>query len=199
MMDSGNTSLTLLRGLGDPNNSAAWERFDAIYRPMLVKFGLHLGLDPTDAEEAAQRTTVAFCRAFQEGKYDQNKGRFRNWLLGIARHEISDLRAERARQPMTPAQRSSINDALALLSDSESLSSIWEREWRDHILSLCLQRAKRSFTQRDIRVFEMLTGERMSADQVAQQMGMKPAAVYQVKHRILKFMGEVKAELENIT
>lgn len=189
----------MLHGLGDPDNTAAWEQFDAIYRPMLVKFGLHLGLDPTDAEEAAQRTTVSFCRAFREGKYDKSKGRFRSWLLGIARHEISDLRAERARQPLTPAQRSSINDLLAILSDQESLSSAWDKEWRDHILSLCLQRAKQAFTQRDIHIFEMLTSEGMTAEQVAKAMDMKPDAVYQVKHRILKFMGEVKAELENLT
>ena len=197
-MDSSSTSLTLLAGLLDPKDQAAWEQFDASYRPMLVRFGLRLGLAREDAGEAAQRTAVAVCRAFRQGQYDRKKGRLRSWLLGIARHEIADLCKERDRQPTPVSERSSIADAVALLSDPETLSALWEREWQEHALGLCLQRAKQQFSSRDMRIFEMLAFKRMSADQVSREMDVSRAAVYLVKHRVLKFIVEVKGDLGDV-
>ncbi|MBN1347387.1 MAG: sigma-70 family RNA polymerase sigma factor [Phycisphaerae bacterium] len=195
-MTAERTSLTLLAGLRDPANAEAWQRFDALYRPMLVRFGLRLGLDPTDADEAAQRTSVSFCKAYQQGQYDPDKGKFRNWLFGIARHEICDLHTERAKQPISPGQRSSIADALSLLSDPDSLTKVWDREWQEYVLSVCLRRAKQNFTSRDMRIFELLTLNRLAVKQVAQDETLSPDAVFKIKHRVLKFMSQVKVEVE---
>jgi len=195
-MSTWRTSLTMLADLGDPSNRAAWEQFDATYRPMLMGFGRHLGLDPNDADEAAQRATIAFCESFQQGKYDRDKGRLRNWLLGIAQHEIANLHAERARQPIPASQRSSLDAAFSRLRDPQSVSLVWERQWQEHVLSVCLQQAGQNFTSRDLRIFEMLTTDQLGTNQVADKMDLTPAAVYKVKYRVLEFIGEVKAELE---
>jgi len=186
----------MLDGLGDPGDEGAWRRFDETYRPMLVRFGGHVGLDRHDAEEAAQRTMVAFCRAYRQGQYDRDKGRFRNWLLGIAKHEISGLHAERVRQPIPAGQRTSIEAAVSRLRDPESVSAVWEREWRDHVLSLCFQEARQRFSARDIRIFERLTIDRRGTDEVAEELDLTPAAVYEVKYRVLKFMREAREGMD---
>ncbi len=197
-MDSTKTSLTLLQALCDPTDSTAWERFDACYRPMILRFAGRLGLDQDGAEEVAQRTTVAVYKSVQQGRYDRTRGRFKDWLLGIARHVIADFLNERARQPISASQRTSIAHALSALGETESPSIIWEREWERHILTICLERADQQFSSRDMRIFKMLALQGLSVDSVTKEMGVSRGSVYLIKHRILKFIGEVKEDFERV-
>ena len=195
-MSTPRTSLTLLERLRDPSNHAAWQQFDEIYGPLLAAYGVKLGLKPQDAQEAAQRTTVAALEAFRHDRYDRARGRFSHWLLGIARHKIADLCAELARQPIPASQRSSVEAALSLLKDPESSSSIGECQWAGHVLSVCLRRAWQALPDRDMRIFESLTADGQSPAEVAGEMGMTRNAVYKAKYRVLKFMANVRAEVE---
>lgn len=163
---------------------------------MLVGFGRKLGLDRHDAEEAAQRTVVAFCQAYGKGQYDPQKGRFKNWLLGIAHHEIADLCKEKARQPLFGNQPSSIGDAFQAISDPGSLSEIWEQEWRAYVVRCCFDMAKQRFTSRDVQIFQMLTTGQRPISQVAEEMQMSYTAVRHVKHRVLTFMREEESRIE---
>ena len=52
------TSITLLEGLKDPRNEAAWRRFMDRYRPILIGFARRLGLSPSDAEDATLSARV---------------------------------------------------------------------------------------------------------------------------------------------
>jgi RNA polymerase sigma-70 factor (ECF subfamily) len=197
MTDPHKTSLTLLEKLREEHNDSAWKRYDDLYRPMLLKFALRLGLDQNDAEEMAQRTSIAVYTALQEGEYDRKKGKFRTWLLGIARHVIADMCAERAKEPASIARQDGGANVLALLRDPGSSSTAWEDEWQAHLLAVCLRHAERHFSSRDMRIFEMLAVQGMPAGRVARENQMSPSAVYQVKHRVLKFVADRKASLES--
>ncbi len=195
MADS-RTSTTLLEALHDPTDSAAWQRFDVTYRPILFRFALKLGLDQDDANEAAQRTTVAFCQAHRRGMYDRSKGRFKNWLLTVARNEIAKLQAQRAKQAALASDQDVLVAALPSAQGPQSPSSIWDAKWEEHVLVLCLQEARRKFLARDMRVFELLTIEQRSTAAVAEEMGMTTNAVYKTKYRVLRYMTQVRKALE---
>jgi RNA polymerase sigma factor (sigma-70 family) len=197
IMDPYKTSLTLVEKLREEHNDNAWKRYDVLYRPMLLKFAIRLGLDQNDAEEAAQRTSIAVYTALRQGQYDRSKGKFRTWLLGIARHVIADLYAERARQPAPITGQAGAANVLAVLRDPDSSSTAWEDEWHAHLLAVCLRRAEQQFSSRDIRVFEMLAVQGIPVGQVAQQNQMSHSAVYQVKHRVLKFIANLKGSLDS--
>jgi RNA polymerase sigma factor (sigma-70 family) len=195
-MDRSITSLTLLESLRDAADQGAWQRFDDCYRPLVVKFARQLGLWPHDAEEAGQRTMAAFCEAYRNNRYDRQKGRFKNWLLGIAQHKIADLRAEKLRQPLTPAERSSLEAVLANIRDPESMTAVWEQQWTDHMICLCLAQTRNQFASRDIRIFECLTIHGQTPEQVADTVNVPVKTVYNVKHRVLACMRAVGRELE---
>ena len=197
MSASTSTSLTLLEALVDPTDQWGWERFDRRYRPLIVGFATRLGLDRDRAEEIAQRSAVAFFDSYQRGQYDRSKGRLKNWLLGIARHEIHDHFEERSRRPVTPGQQSDVQDRLDLIDDPHRLSTIWDRQWEEHVLTICLQRAARRFSDRDLRV-KMLTAEGMSVSQVAGRMSLTESNVATIKHRILAYMRDVRARIERM-
>jgi hypothetical protein len=88
------TSDTLLLGLADPGNRTVWQQFVERYRPPILRFARRRGLTGDDAEDAAQQSLVAFAQAYQEGRYDREKGRLRSWLFGIARNQIRKTRRE---------------------------------------------------------------------------------------------------------
>lgn len=195
-MDSSTTSLTLLGALRDPNDQEAWQRFDEQYRPVVLSLGRGLGLDVHDAEDAAQKTVLGFRKSYAEGKYQPEKGRFKNWLLGIARHQIADILEQRARQPVSADQGSTIAGVIASLQDTNAVTTLWDKEWRAHVLRLCFAQAEQRFSPRDIRIFRMLTSEGHKIDDVAAEMNITYTAVRQVKHRILMFMRRIRPVLE---
>lgn len=189
------TSITLLEGLRHRDDNAAWSRFDNRYRSMLVAVARRFGLDLHDAEDAAQRTLLAFVETYRAGKYDRDRGRLKNWLIGIARHKIEDVHKERARRPVAAGWKSASVDCVALLRDPASVTAIWDKEWRAGILRACFERAQTQFSARDVEIFRRLTVREQGIPDVADAMNMEPNAVYVVKHRILKFMREIQAEV----
>ena len=195
-MSPSQTTSTLLESLRSPHDDAAWRRFDARYRPVLIDFARSLGLDPHDAEDIAQKASMAFCKAHREGKYART-GRLKNWLLTVAHNEIADFCAERARRPLPTGQRTATADILATVRDPDTISTIWERQWQAHAVRECLRRASTQFSPRDMRVFESLTLEGRTVDDVAEATSLSRDAVYQVKHRVLAYLCQAREELES--
>ena len=87
----------LLIGAAQSGNELAWRQlfewhFNAVYR-----FSLALAAGRRElAEETTQQVFVAAAR--QIGRFDPQRGQFRAWLLGIARHRFLVLQAKERRR-----------------------------------------------------------------------------------------------------
>ena len=176
-------------------DDGSWEQFDARYRPMLHAFGRRLGLTIHDAEEATQRTILAFVRAIQTGRYDCRKGSIRQWLLGVARRQIADVLREQAKHKFAPYDRS--RDSTALVSrDPKSVPSRSEAEQQTRILQQCLGQAMQHFSSRDTRVIEMLVLDGTSVNTVVARMHLSRNAVYLIKHRFVSYIRSIRDEIK---
>ena len=195
-MSLSDTSLTLLRALKESNDRSAWDRFDARYRPMLTDFATSVGLHDADTDEIAQQTIIAFSEGYRLGKYDRERGKLRNWLFGVARNLIAHLMRERAQQPTSIGDANTSRDALALISNLDSLEKIWETQWQGHIVVECINRARAQFTVRDIQIFERLTLQQHTAEQVGTNLVLSPEAVRKVKHRVLAYIRTIRKDIE---
>ena len=69
------TRATLLERIRDRADGEAWRQFDAIYRPMLMRFGQGCGLDHAGAEDVTQHCMSAIHRHIDGFDYDPKKGR----------------------------------------------------------------------------------------------------------------------------
>jgi RNA polymerase sigma factor (sigma-70 family) len=189
------TTTALLEGLTDPADRETWQAFDARFRPILVGFGRRLGLAAEDAADAAQETLASFVRSYRAGKYARERGRLRAWLIGIARHCIRDV--QRAR--VARAREHGIS-AIVDLADDARMTQIWEAECEQEILrhSLAELRRQTKADERTIRAFEMVTfGGQRPAD-VAEALKMSANDVYLAKHRCLKRLREIVADLNDL-
>ena len=134
---------------------------------MLIDFATRIGLSGDDAEEIAQQTIVAFSDGYRQGKYDREKGRLKNWLFGVARNLMARLIRDRAKQPLLIGDADASRELLAFISDSDTLEKIWEKQWQGHVVTECINQARTQFTLRDIQIFERLTLQQHTAEQVS--------------------------------
>ena len=69
----------------------AWYEFDALYRPLLFRFGRARGLGETEAEEVAQHGMAAIDRYIGSFEYDPQKGKFKSWLATMINNHIRNM------------------------------------------------------------------------------------------------------------
>ena len=192
------TNTQLLDDLRNPGNETVWQQFVNRYMPMIVKYAVRAGLRSADADDAAQQTMIAFCTAYQQGKYDREKGRLRFWLYGIARNQIKSVFKRRAKQEVQVVEDTAQTDFFARQPDEADLEKVWEEEWREAVLRQCLEEVHREFDAKSIEAFELFAWKGLPAQEVAERLDMTPNAVFIVKSRILKRIRELVPDMEKI-
>ncbi len=192
------TSTALLQGLREPDNQTVWSQFDARYRPMILKYAHRLGLSEADAQDAAQQTLIAFCEAYQAGKYEREKGRLRIWLFGIARNQILNARRKRHRREKQIVDDTDQTQFFGRVPDEDQFEKLWEEEWREALLRQCLEEVRREMDAKSIEAFELFAWKGWPAARVAEQLDMTANAVFIVKHRVMKRIRELLPTMEEV-
>lgn len=190
------TSTYLLIGLKDARNDQVWSDFVERYRPVLVAFGIRLGLKQADAEEAAQESLLDFFQAYVGGRYDREQGRLRNWLLGIARNKVLEKLRKLAKARMMKQPAGTSSDWLAQLPDEASMSEIWEAQWRQAVIKACLLQIRNTVEPSTLRAFELLVFKELPPEEVARQLQSTVNAVMKSKRRVLSFVREIYRKME---
>jgi len=189
------TTTQVLEELKTSNEAQAWRRFCDHFRPVVVDFARRLGLSTTDAEDAAQETMVEFLKAFRGGKYDREKGRLSSWLFGVARRVILNLRG---RQPLERlvADKTTGTSFWDLIQDDHSIKRSWETQWRQMVLTKCLEQARRELDPKVFEAFELYALSEKPVDEVAQRLKMSRNAVYIAKSRVLSRLRQLERQFE---
>ncbi len=191
------TNTFLLERLKSSDNGTVWGLFVGRYRPVIFKYARRLGLAVEDAEDATQKTLITFSTAYQNGKYDRDKGRLRHWLFGIARNEIRNVarrRQDREVQIVDSADRTGFFESL---EDPEQAERLWEDQWQQAVLRQCLEEVRGAFEKKTIRAFELFAWKGWSARRVADHLGISENAVFLAKHKILKSIRKLVPPMED--
>jgi RNA polymerase sigma-70 factor (ECF subfamily) len=189
------TTTQVLEDLRDSNDSEAWRIFCEHFQPVLINFARGLGLSPADAEDATQETMVAFLKAFKNGKYDRQKGRLSDWLFGVAKRVILNLRGHMPLEKLV-ADETTGTSFWDLIQDDTGLKHSWETQWRQMVLTACLQQARCEFDPKVFEAFQLYALNETPADKVAQQLGVSRNAVYIAKSRILSRLRKLERQFE---
>ena len=76
------TPISLLRRLCRSPAEPDWERFVALFTPLLSRWGRRLSVPPPDIEDLLQDVFTVLFRKFPEFQYDPSKS-FRAWLWTV--------------------------------------------------------------------------------------------------------------------
>ncbi|MBW8039883.1 MAG: sigma-70 family RNA polymerase sigma factor [Planctomycetes bacterium] len=189
------TTTQVLEELRTSPEAEAWHRFCDHFRPVMVKFAKQLGLSATDAEDAAQEIMLQFFKAFREGKYDREKGRLSNWLFGVAKRVILNLRGHQPLERLI-ADKTTGTSFWDLIQDDHSIKQSWDAQWRQMVLAKCLDQARREFNPKVFEAFELYAIQDKTVDEVAQRFKMSRNAVYIAKSRVLSRLRQLEQQFE---
>ncbi|MEK6702516.1 MAG: sigma factor [Planctomycetota bacterium] len=187
------TTTILLESLRDARNGNAWTEFDRRYRPVLTGFARSLGLNDSDAADAAQWALAQFAQDYAAGRYVRGKGRLSSWIMGIARHRI-----ERVRNAGGPVRGAKGKDArgesvLGAMPDEAGLTQLWDRQREAVIIGRAMEalRTTEGVDPAKLKAFELVALHDVPVEEAARQCGMTPADVYVAKSRLSRKLREL--------
>lgn len=205
-MDAPESSLhtrpSLLFRLRDWEDKASWEEFYRLYRNFVYGLAKRGGLTHVEAEEVTQEVFVRVAETIHDFESNPARGTFRGWLAQLTRWRIADKFRARPRDAAGgPSRRSQeIPDAtrtIERIADDRTapLDAASETEWQKHVLDAALGRLARRVPAKHFQVFDLYSRQGWPVMRVARELGINPAAVYLISHRLTK---QLKAEVETL-
>lgn len=183
--DDRSTRLSLVNGLFDAANHAAWRRFCALYQPRLHKACARFGVRPADREDVVAAVLLCVAQAMRDGwVYDPSRS-FGGWLTTIYRNEAM----RHLRQANRRAARGGVGtgdgrvlEALREVADPEETVEV-EAGWAETVRTAA-ERVRARVDPKWWECFVLNGVERRPAPEVAARLGVSPDYVWQSKRRV---------------
>jgi RNA polymerase sigma factor (sigma-70 family) len=188
------TRASLLFRLRDWKDAASWEEFYRLYRKLIYGLARRAGLMHDEAEEVTQDVFKRVAETIQTFESDPARGSFRGWLMNLTRWRIADKFRHRPPAGSQIPYRGSNSDcsgAPECLPDLQ-VQETWELEWQRNMLDVALARLARRVPAKHFQVFDLYARQQWPVMQVARELGINPASIYLISHRLTK---QLKSEI----
>ncbi len=200
--DSG-TRLSLVNGLLDAANHAAWERFRDKYgsrlRQICARAGRRFRLQPADVDDVVAEVLVRVAEAMHDGWAYNPAQSFRGWLATICYHEAQRHLGRANRLAVLGGAGTGDSGVLAALhevaapeaeDEAEAVTDDWAKTVRT-----AAERVRAAVDPEHWECFWLNGVERIRADEVAARLGLTEDAVWANKSRVAK---RVRAEVQRL-
>lgn len=184
------TTSTILGRLRDHADGGAWEDFVAHFRVPIFNLARRLGLSPTDAEDVVQETLLAFAKNYRMNRYDRERGRLRNWLLGIAHNQAVAIRRKARNHGRSMGFHDDAAEGEPVEPPKETMDW-WEAEWERNVYERCIERVRSESTPQTMDIFRRLVMDGKSNADVAAELGLPLTTIYNVRSRVTKRIVEL--------
>jgi RNA polymerase sigma factor (sigma-70 family) len=197
--DSLPTRKTLLERLKDVDDRDSWQEFFSLYHGRVYRFALQRGMTAQEAEDVVQETFLCLTKKVPHFAYDSSKGKFRSWLLHLARWRIGDEFRKRGRLHVSAPSadvptETDLLDRIPSPSPNQELEGRIDQEWRQAVLEVALERVKGRVNPKQFQAYDLYAVKGWPAAKVALTLGMTSAGVHLHKHRISTLIKqEIKA------
>ena len=191
--DTSTTLLAKLAARETGDDQAAWFRFFALYRPVMLEFARLKGAGE-DAEDLVQEVFANLAKVFREGRYAREKGTFRAYLAKMLRNGLISRFRRNSVRPECVAFGETGEDVVldkslqippavySGMDDEERWKMARRRTAVEHVLG----KTALSAQSRQIYRRLMETGDNCAV--VAREMGVSAATVRQVKSRVSRMI-----------
>jgi RNA polymerase sigma-70 factor (ECF subfamily) len=196
------TDPALLFRLRNWEDRASWSEFYRLYHDFVYRFARRSGLSHADAQEVTQDVFKGAAEAIHGFESDPRRGKFRGWIMTLARWRISDK--FRARHPHErQLARSDFQSGAWIepgeiegLPDNREIESSWESEWQLGVIETALNRISRRVPAKHFQVFDLYGRQNWPAHRVADALGVNRSSIYLIHHRLTKLLREEIKRLE---
>ena len=179
------TSHSLLDRVRQGADSAAWQRLNDLYAPLIRNWIGRQNVAGADADDVAQDVLVVVLRKLPAFEHSGQTGAFRSWLRSITVNCLRDFWRTQRLRPAT-AGDSSFATAIEQLADEDSeLSRRWNDEHDRLITRRLLEQIRPAFEDVTWRAFERAALDGAVPGDIAAELGISVASVYAAKSRVL--------------
>ena len=193
------TRPSLLLRVRDPRDAQAWTRFVDVYTPLVFNFCRRRGLQAADAADVAQDVMRAVSRSIGRFEYDPGRGAFRDWLYRVTRSKLTDFHRGRQREPAGSGE-SAVHDLLAEQADPDAEAAReaddWQQTWHRHRFDSAAERVRSEVQPATWKAFWATAVEGRPVQEVADELGLTPGAVYIARSRVLARLKSATGEMD---
>jgi len=175
----------------------AWARLVDVFTPIVYRWARQAGLSGADSADVVQEVFASIARRIPSFERQKEKGSFRSWLATITRNQIRDVFRKKQKQP---DGRGGSTAMIRIMETAAPESNAWEatvsvENLESRLPQRVLQMVRTDCDERTWQAFWMTAIEEKPASEVAKELGLSVASVYQAKSRTLrrlrKRMGEI--------
>lgn len=176
------TQYSLISRAIDLDDQDAWNRLYQHYSRFIYYILNELDVESCDIDDVHQQVMLILMRDLN--KFDRSKARFRTWLSVIIRS--TTLMYYRKKKSLKVKQIRIENEFKDIDHIQEQTLNLYiEKEWKHYVMSLAMERIRKSFSEKSIRTFELgLEGK--SAMEICEKTGETVDNVYSNRKRIKK-------------
>lgn len=185
------TSVALLRAISEDSNSARWNDFYDRYQPVMEAY-LKAAFPSVEQEDVIQETMVVFIDKVRNYEYDpDNKGLFRNYLIGILKFKAIEALKRRKREADNREEYK--NDPTTEVDADCEKAEREREEWRKTVGAMAIRELfnDKSITTQNKEIFRRVAIRGESAAYVAEAFGVTRNNVDQIKARLTQKLRDI--------
>ena len=192
------TRESLIVQIKDPSNRLAWERFVAIYQPVIYRIAIARGLQDADAHDLTQQVLMAVATAIPRWERSSPSARFHHWLRRVTRNAIINAVTRRKGELATGS--SSVRDLLAEIQQPEpATESLVELEVRRELYAIAAETVRGEVHPETWRAFELTVVEGISNADAATNLGKTTGSIYTCRCRVMQKLRAAVEKLEDLS
>lgn len=182
MRDSDSISTTLLARVRK-REPEAWQRFVDLFGPTVYRWCCAAAIEKNEAGDVVQEVFLAVAKNVERFDRAKASGSFTAWMASITRNKINDHYRRLAKRP-TARGGTAAQISIAELPEPVSKEAILQAQRKLPRRAMELVRAE--FEDRTWSAFWRTVVEGRPTGDVADELDMNVASVYQAKSRILR-------------
>jgi len=184
------TRVTLLAKLKKTENDQAWIEFENLYRGFILSLILRMGINAEDAEDISQAVLTKVWQKIEDFEYNQNKGKFHNWLAAMTRNTVKDFFRTR-KNFITGRDSVEYQEQYHEIEEQvlPAIESLAREEWVLHITNLAWDNIKDGIYETKREVFKLVSDE-VPTREISEKLGISEASVRVYKAEVFEKMRE---------
>lgn len=172
---------------------ALWSRLVTTFGPVVYRWCRTSGVREADAPDVVQEVFAAVARGIGHFERQRSQGSFRSWLATITRNKVRDYFRLQSQRPIGEGGSEAWGHLQNIPQDLDS--TICAENAIQPLIREILMQVEAEFEAMTWRAFWLTTVEGTMAKEVAEQLGISTASVYQAKSRVLRRLRQRLAEL----
>jgi len=196
-IDDTSARACLLVRIRDTQDTTAWSQFNGIYRPLIFRFARRHGFQGSDAADLTQEVMREVSRTIGNFDDDQELGRFRGWLLTIARCTVAQMRRARSRNAYGTGDSAMLRQLENIPDESTGIEHVWNQEFERRLFEWAAEQVRDQVDETTWEAFHRTAVNGQKPAGVARELHVSIGSVYVARNRVLNRIQKLIREIDD--